>query len=148
MSDTDEELKSAAKLFQVHSLWIIEIEIIFISFISHVISLTGHLVLIWYQTASGIFAHLKSAAAVMGGQEPTPDLNPETLSTLSALMLAQAQEVFVSKAVQDKMKDAITAKLCAQADEMYADTLRLMQKDTVKHLWDREWLPIVSFMEY
>lgn len=81
----------------------------------------------------------------MGGQEPTPDLNPETLSALSALMLAQAQEIFVTKAVQDKMKDVIIAKLCAQADEMYADTLRLLQKDTVKHLWDREWLPIVSF---
>ncbi|CAG7817435.1 unnamed protein product [Allacma fusca] len=111
ISDTDEELKSSARLFQL---------------------------------SSGIFGHLKSAASVMGGQEPTPDLNPETLSALSTLMLAQAQEVFVTKAIQDKMKDAIVAKLCAQAEELYADSMRQLQKDTVKHLWDKEWLPTVA----
>jgi programmed cell death 6-interacting protein len=51
-------------------------------------------------------------------------LNPETLNALAALMLAQAQEIFVTKAIQDKMKDAIVAKLCVQADEMFADALR------------------------
>ena len=30
-------------------------------------------------------------------QEPTPDLNPEVLGTLSSLMLAEAQEIFVIK---------------------------------------------------
>jgi programmed cell death 6-interacting protein len=32
-------------------------------------------------------------------QDPTPDLNPETLGALSALMLAQGQEIFVQKAI-------------------------------------------------
>lgn len=32
-------------------------------------------------------------------QDPTPDLNPDTLGALSALMLAQAQEMFVHKAI-------------------------------------------------
>ncbi|ODN01568.1 Programmed cell death 6-interacting protein [Orchesella cincta] len=111
ISDSDEELKTAAKLFQL---------------------------------SSGIFAQLKSAASTMGGQEPTPDLSADVVSALSALMLAQAQEIFVTKAVQDKMKDAIVAKLCVQAEDMYADALRQMQRDAVKHLWDREWLPIVA----
>lgn len=31
-------------------------------------------------------------------QDPTPDLNPDSLAMLSALMLAQAQEVFIVKA--------------------------------------------------
>lgn len=32
-------------------------------------------------------------------QDPTPDLNPDTLGALAALMLAQAQEIFVHKAI-------------------------------------------------
>lgn len=79
----------------------------------------------------------------MGGQEPTPDLNPETLTALSNLMLAQAQEIFVTKTVQDRMKDATIAKVCAQCEDMYAETLRTLQRDTVKHLWEKEWIPIV-----
>jgi programmed cell death 6-interacting protein len=49
------------------------------------------------QSASGIFTYLKTN--VMGAlqQEPTPDLNPEVLGTLSSLMLAEAQEIFVIK---------------------------------------------------
>ena len=51
------------------------------------------------QTSAGIFSYLK--ANVMGAiqQEPTPDLNPETLGALAALMLAQAQEIFLLKVV-------------------------------------------------
>ena len=35
-------------------------------------------------------------------QDPTPDLNPDTLAALSAVMLAQAQEMFVQKAIHGK----------------------------------------------
>lgn len=37
-------------------------------------------------------------------QEPTPDLNPDTLGALSQLMLAQAQQVFVHKAIHGKFE--------------------------------------------
>jgi len=49
------------------------------------------------QLSAAIFSYLK--ANVMGAiqQEPTPDLNPETLGALSSLMLAQAQEICVLK---------------------------------------------------
>lgn len=80
----------------------------------------------------------------MGGQEPTPDLTADLVSALSALMLAQAQEIFVTKAIQDKMKDAIVAKLCVQVEDMYHDALRQLQRESVTHFWDKEWLPIVS----
>jgi hypothetical protein len=58
--------------------------------------------LTWYillQQAAGIFSHLKGTVMLAIQQDPTPDLNPETLGALSALMLAQGQEVFVQKAV-------------------------------------------------
>lgn len=96
-----------------------------------------------FQQSAGIFAHLKSAASALG-TETTPDLTPDTLHVLSILMMAQAQEICVLKAIKDEMKDAIIAKLASQNDEMYADVLKTMQRDTVRSLWDKEWIQIVS----
>lgn len=42
------------------------------------------------------------------------------------------------------MKDAVTAKLASQCEELYAEALRLMQKDSVRPIWDKDWIPIVS----
>lgn len=77
-------------------------------------------------------------------QEPTPDISPETLGALSALMLAQAQEIFVYKAIHDSMKDGIVAKLAAQAEELYAIALKMFQKEIFRAFWDKEWVPLVS----
>ncbi|KAJ9593455.1 hypothetical protein L9F63_014984 [Diploptera punctata] len=97
-----------------------------------------------FQQAAGIFTHLKGVVMLAIQQEPTPDLNPDTLGALSALMLAQAQEIFVQKAIHDRMKDAIIAKLSAQCEELYAEVSKLFQKELVRPLWDKEWIPIVT----
>ncbi|XP_023247874.1 programmed cell death 6-interacting protein-like isoform X2 [Copidosoma floridanum] len=77
-------------------------------------------------------------------QEPTPDMSPETLEALSQLMLAQAQEIFTYKAVHDNMKDVIVAKLAAQTEELFTDTLKLFQKEIFRAFWDKEWIPLIS----
>lgn len=77
-------------------------------------------------------------------QEPTPDMSPDTLSALSALMLAQAQEIFVLKAIHDPMKDPVIAKLASQAEELYADALKLFQKEIFRSFWDKEWIPLIT----
>ncbi|CAG0921465.1 unnamed protein product [Notodromas monacha] len=117
--DHDESLKLAAKLFQQNRVKS-------------------------FGFSSGVLGHLKGIVLSCVNQEPTPDLNPETLHALSALMLAQAQEVFVVKAIRDKMKDATVAKLSAQCSELYTEASRLMSAERLKQLWDREWLPIVN----
>ncbi|KAK6631602.1 hypothetical protein RUM44_006131 [Polyplax serrata] len=97
-----------------------------------------------FQQAAGIFSHLKAAVVVAIHTEPTPDLNIDTLNALSALMLAQAQEIFVRKAILDQMKDAIIAKLCYQTEEMYAEVVNLFQKEILRNLWEKDWIPIVT----
>ena len=96
------------------------------------------------QAAAGIFAHLKERVVGAIEQEPTPDLEPEALGVLSSLCLAQAQEMVVQKAVKDNMKDNIVAKLAGHADDLFAEVMKVMQKESVRTLWDKEWLALVS----
>ncbi|XP_055902668.1 programmed cell death 6-interacting protein [Eupeodes corollae] len=97
-----------------------------------------------FQQSAGIYQFLKGAVPAAIPSEPTPDLSQDTLAVLSSLMLAQAQEVFVNKAIKDEMKDQIIAKLCCQCEEFYADVLRLMQKESLRNLWDKEWVPLIA----
>ncbi|XP_031617798.1 programmed cell death 6-interacting protein [Contarinia nasturtii] len=96
------------------------------------------------QQAAGIFAHLRGVTPFAIPQEPTPDLNPETLQVLSNLMLAQAQEIFVMKAIKDSMKDLIIAKLACQCEELYAEALRGLQKDSLRSIWDKDWVATIA----
>jgi len=52
-----------------------------------------------FQQASGIFGHLKDIIRGSLQQEPTPDLNTDTLEALATLQHAQAQEAIYRKAV-------------------------------------------------
>ena len=96
-----------------------------------------------FQQSAGIYNHLKSMVPQVIAQEPTPDLNSETLTALSNLMLAQAQEIFVYKAIRDNMKDLIIAKLCCQCEELYADALKSLQRESMRSLFDKEWVTTV-----
>ncbi|XP_034187244.1 programmed cell death 6-interacting protein-like protein AliX [Osmia lignaria lignaria] len=97
-----------------------------------------------FQQAAGIYNYLKGNVMMAIQHEPTPDISPETLGALSALMLAQAQEIFVHKAIHDAMKDGIVAKLASQAEELYADALKLFQKEIFRAFWDKEWVPLIA----
>ncbi|RUS90047.1 hypothetical protein EGW08_002160 [Elysia chlorotica] len=101
----------------------------------------------FFQQACGIYGHLKDIVLSHVQQDPTPDLNPDTLSALSAIMLAQAQESIYRKATQDKMKEGTIAKLAYQTSELYADAMKLMQLGSIRDLWPKEWLPIVGMKQ-
>ena len=44
----------------------------------------------------------------------------------------------------DNLKEVVVAKLAAQCSDLYAEALKLMQKEMPRQLWDRDWLPTVS----
>lgn len=97
-----------------------------------------------FQQSAGIFTHLKAAAPAAIPQEPTSDLSSEVLTVLASLMIAQAQEIFVVKAIRDSMKDIVIAKLACQAEELYSDVLRGLQKDSLRNIWDKEWVATIA----
>ncbi|XP_052872127.1 programmed cell death 6-interacting protein [Anopheles cruzii] len=97
-----------------------------------------------FQQSAGIFSFLKTLASATIQGEPTPDLSQDCLTALGNLMLAQAQEIFVIKAIKDNMKELVVAKLCAQCEELFSETLRSMQRDSVRALWEKDWIPHVA----
>ncbi|XP_067888358.1 programmed cell death 6-interacting protein isoform X2 [Heterodontus francisci] len=95
----------------------------------------------YYQLASGVFQHIKDTVLSALNREPTMDISPDTVGTLSLIMLAQAQEVFFLKAAADKMKDAIVAKLANQAADYYGDAFKQCQ---YKENLPKEVLPVLA----
>lgn len=93
----------------------------------------------YFQTASGIFLALKSEApAVLAQRSSLTDLNPSILDILHYLMLAQAQEAILVKAMQNNMSDASLSKLSSQCSDYYAECYKLIQ--IVKSLWpEKDW---------
>ncbi|CDQ96687.1 unnamed protein product [Oncorhynchus mykiss] len=100
----------------------------------------------YYQLASGAFGHIKDTVLSALNREPTMDISPETVGTLSLIMLAQAQEVFFLKATSDKMKDAIIAKLANQAADFYSDAFKQCQykENLPKCIYFQEVLPVLA----
>ncbi|XP_043544794.1 programmed cell death 6-interacting protein isoform X4 [Chiloscyllium plagiosum] len=95
----------------------------------------------YYQLASGVFQHIKDTVLSTMNRELTMDTSPDTVGTLSLIMLAQAQEVFFLKAAADKMKDAIIAKLANQAADYYGDAFKQCQ---FKENLPKEVLPVLA----
>ncbi|XP_060678873.1 programmed cell death 6-interacting protein isoform X3 [Hemiscyllium ocellatum] len=100
----------------------------------------------YYQLASGVFQHIKDSALSAMNRELTMDTSPDTVGTLSLIMLAQAQEVFFLKAAADKMKDAIIAKLANQAADYYGDAFKQCQfkENLPKYFYFQEVLPVLA----
>ena len=76
---------------------------------------------------------------------PSTDLNHDTVKTLIALMLAQAQEVFFDKQVADGKKPNLVAKLASQAAFLYNGSLEGVQENVTKSVFEKVWLQLAQF---
>lgn len=97
-----------------------------------------------FQQAAGVFAQLRDTVLGLVHQEPTPDLLPDTLSAISAVMLAQAQEAIYIKAAKDKMKPAALVKISSQCSDYYQEAQKALHRDTVRGVFEKEWLNTVA----
>lgn len=97
-----------------------------------------------YQLASGAFAFIRDNSLTATRNDCTFDLYPETLSLLSIIMLAQAQEVFYHRAINEKFKELIVSKISAQCSEYYADAMKMFtSNDQLKDL-QRYWMNVLA----
>ncbi|CAI5445333.1 unnamed protein product [Caenorhabditis angaria] len=97
-----------------------------------------------FQQAAGIFAKLRDSVLGMVQQDPTPDLMPDTLAALSAIMVAQAQECIYIKGKKDNMKPAAMTKISAQLADFYVEAQKLMAKDVVYGVFDTVMVSTVT----
>lgn len=84
------------------------------------------------EQSAGIFACLSPLACV----DAVPDLDVNALQALSAIALAQAQELFVLKAIEEFSKPSYIAMLAYACKELFAqaknhlENSRLANQDT------------------
>jgi len=92
-----------------------------------------------FQKAAGVYSYLKDTVLGLIQHDPTPDLMPDTLAAISAIMLAQAQECVYLKAFKANMKPAALVKVANQGAVLYKDAYTMMNRDVVKGIFDKEW---------
>ncbi len=92
---------------------------------------------IYFQYAAGCFQVLTEDQFAPSLDALPGDLRINTLSALTYLMLASAQEIYWLKAVTDALKDTVVAKLSMQTSSFYESTALVMQKAGV---FPSEWI--------
>ena len=75
---------------------------------------------------------------------PSTDLSRDTVKTLIAIMLAQAQEVFLEKQIADGKKVGLLAKLASQAASLYAQATEGVAENVNRAVFERVWLLVVQ----
>jgi len=75
---------------------------------------------------------------------PSADLHRDTVKTLIAITLAQAQEVFLEKQIADQKKVGLLAKLASQAGSLYAQAIEGVQENVNKGIFEKVWLIFVQ----
>ncbi|KAJ1930261.1 bck1-like resistance to osmotic shock [Tieghemiomyces parasiticus] len=73
---------------------------------------------------------------------PSVDLNANTLKVLKELMLAQAQECFLEKSLQEQKKDTLIAKIASQTAWMYANVVESMGECLKNGIFEDQWLTV------
>ncbi|KAK5657693.1 hypothetical protein OQA88_2765 [Cercophora sp. LCS_1] len=93
-----------------------------------------------FQASAGMFTYINENFL----HAPSSDLSRETVKTLIAIMLAQAQEVFLEKQITDQKKVGLLAKLSSQAATLYSQAVEGVQENVNKAIFEKVWLLMVQ----
>jgi hypothetical protein len=96
-----------------------------------------------FQASAGMFTYINENFL----HAPSSDLSRETVKTLIHVMLAQAQEVFLEKQINDKKKNALLAKLASQAGCFYNQAYESAQESANKAIFEKSWLLMLQVRE-
>ncbi|XP_041459788.1 programmed cell death 6-interacting protein-like isoform X1 [Lytechinus variegatus] len=101
-----------------------------------------------FSSAAGIFQYIKSSVYTAVQTVDTYDMQSECLGALITLMLAQAQECFLRKARNDKMKDMTVSKIALSASELYQEAAKNLSMSSNKGILPKEWIPTALAKQY
>jgi programmed cell death 6-interacting protein len=91
-----------------------------------------------FQASAGMFTYINENFL----HAPSADLSRETVKTLIAIMLAQAQEVFLEKQIADGKKVGLLAKLSSQAAFLYTQAVEGVQENVTKAIFEKVWMTV------
>ncbi|KAF2141419.1 uncharacterized protein K452DRAFT_228927 [Aplosporella prunicola CBS 121167] len=93
-----------------------------------------------FQASAGMFTYINENFL----HAPSTDLSRDTVKTLIAIMLAQGQEVFLEKQVEDGKKVGLLAKLASQAAYLYWQAAEGVQDNVTKGVFEKVWLLVTQ----
>ncbi|KAJ1963887.1 bck1-like resistance to osmotic shock, partial [Dimargaris xerosporica] len=78
---------------------------------------------------------------------PSEDLSANTLRVLQQLMLAQAQECFLERCLQEMKKDTLIAKIANQNAWMYTNVVENMSECFKNRAFEEQWLTVCQIKQ-
>ncbi|KAH6507822.1 hypothetical protein HBI56_147560 [Parastagonospora nodorum] len=97
-----------------------------------------------FQASAGMFTYINENFL----HAPSTDLSRETVKTLIAIMLAQAQEVFLEKQIADGKKVGLLAKLASQAAVLYSQAVEGAQENVQNAIFEKVWLLVCQIKSH
>ncbi|KAJ3209989.1 bck1-like resistance to osmotic shock [Dinochytrium kinnereticum] len=94
----------------------------------------------YLQASAGLYQHINENFL----HAPSSDLSRDSVKALVDLMLAQAQEVFLERALFEKKSDGIVSKLAAHASFAYSIVLQSFAADSVRSQFEKAWNDIMK----
>ncbi|MCJ1393123.1 bck1-like resistance to osmotic shock [Xylographa bjoerkii] len=95
-----------------------------------------------FQASAGMFNYINENFL----HAPSIDLSRETVKTLISIMLAQGQEVFIERQIEEKKRPNLVAKLASQAAFLYAQAVEGITASNVSEVvFERVWMLVTQY---